>query len=110
MSEKFNIRSLFVFPVAYFNQLRKHKIPVARNLKTKSTKLEQKIQKRLFLLKIHSVLEFQAFAPRGFLVAPTLKMVFEVCRSLALDQNNLFLLAFLPATGLALVDLEEGDN
>ena len=37
-------------------------------------------------------------------------MVFEVCRSLALDQNNFFLLAFLPATGLALIDLEEGDN
>ena len=37
-------------------------------------------------------------------------MVFEVCRSLALDQTNLFLLAFLPATGLALINLEEGDN
>ena len=31
-------------------------------------------------------------------------MVFEVCRSLALDKTNLFLLAFLHATGLALVN------
>ena len=37
-------------------------------------------------------------------------MVFEVCRSLALDKTNLFLPAFLPATGLALINLEEGDN
>ena len=37
-------------------------------------------------------------------------MMFEVCRSRALDKTNLFLLAFLHATGLALVNLGEGDN
>ena len=31
-------------------------------------------------------------------------MMFEVCRSQALDKTNLFLLAFLYATGLALVN------
>ena len=31
-------------------------------------------------------------------------MMFEVCRSRALDKTNLFLLAFLHATGLALVN------
>ena len=31
-----------------------------------------------------------------------LKMMFEDCRSLALDKTNLFLLAFLHATGLEL--------
>ena len=31
-------------------------------------------------------------------------MMFEDCRSLALDKTNLFLLAFLHATGLALVN------
>ena len=33
-----------------------------------------------------------------------LKMMFEVCRSRALDKTNLFLLAFLRAIGLALVN------
>ena len=50
------------------------------------------------------------FAPHGYLVAPTLKMMFEVRRSRALDKANLFLLAFLHATGLAQVNLGEGDN
>ena len=31
-------------------------------------------------------------------------MMFEVCRSRALDKTNLFLLAFLHVTGLALVN------
>ena len=31
-------------------------------------------------------------------------MIFEVCRSRVLDKTNLFLLAFLHATGLALVN------
>ena len=40
-----------------------------------------------------------AFYFRLFL--PTVKITFEVCRSRALDKTNLFLLAFLHATGLA---------
>ena len=39
-----------------------------------------------------------------------LKLMFEVCRSRALDKANLFFLAFLHATGLALVNLGEGDS
>ena len=66
MSEKFNIRSLFVFPVAYFNQLRKHKIPVARNLKTKSTKLEQKIQKKTVSFKNSFSFRVSGFCTKGF--------------------------------------------
>ena len=37
----------------------------------------------------------QTFAPHGYLFAPTVKMMFEVCRSRALDKTKLFLLAFL---------------
>ena len=39
-----------------------------------------------------------------------LKLMFEVCRSQALDKGNLFFLAFRHATGLALVNFGEGDN
>ena len=39
-----------------------------------------------------------------------MKMMFEVCTSLRLDKTNLFLLPFLHATGLAEVNLGEGDN
>ena len=39
-----------------------------------------------------------------------LKIMFEVCKSRAVNKINLFLLAFLHATGLALVNLGEGDN
>ena len=41
------------------------------------------------------------------LFAPTVKMMFEVCTSLVLDMTNLFLLPFLHATGLALVNIGE---
>ena len=44
------------------------------------------------------------------MVAPMLKIMFEVCKSRAVNKINLFLLAFLHATGLALVNLGEGDN
>ena len=39
-----------------------------------------------------------------------MKTMFEVCTSLRLDKTNLFLLPFLHATGLAEVNLGEGDN
>ena len=42
-------------------------------------------------------------------MAPTPKLMFEVCRLLALNKTNLFVLAFLHATVLALVNLGEGD-
>ena len=39
------------------------------------------------------------------------KMMFEVCRSLAVDKTNLFFdCSFLHATGLVLVLFEEGDS
>ena len=58
ISETFNIRSLFVF--------RKHKIPVARNLKTKSTKLEQKIQKKTVSFKNSFSFRVSGFCTKGF--------------------------------------------
>ena len=40
-----------------------------------------------------------------------MKIMFEVCRSRVLDKTNLFLLAFLHAAGLALVNFKgEGDS
>ena len=37
------------------------------------------------------------------------KLLFEVCRLRALNKRNLFVLAFLHATVLALANLGEGD-
>ena len=42
-------------------------------------------------------------------MALTPKLMFEVCRLRALNKTNLFVLAFLHATVLALVNLGEGD-
>ena len=42
-------------------------------------------------------------------MATTPKLLFEVCRLRALNKTNFFVLAFLHATVLALVNLGEGD-
>lgn len=72
--------------------------------------------KKLSILRIHSFF-LEAFAPRGFLLAPTLKIAFEVCRSLFFVHvfvclfACLFFLVFLHTTGLVFpLYLEEGDN
>ena len=56
ISEKFNIRSLL-----YFRLLGKHKIPVARNLKTISKKLKQKIKKKIVSLKNSFIFRVSGF-------------------------------------------------
>ena len=56
ISEKFNIRSLL-----YFRLLGKHKIPVARNLKTISKKLKQKIKKKIVSFKNSFIFRVSGF-------------------------------------------------
>ena len=58
ISKKFNIRSLL-----YFRLLGKHKTRVARNLKTKSKKLKQKIKKKIVSFKNSFIFRVSGFAP-----------------------------------------------
>ena len=70
--------------------MRKHNFAVAPSLKAKREKQTKKGAKK----SLHSIADIffqcQTFAPHGYLVAPTLKMMFEVRSSLALDKTREF--------------------
>ena len=88
----------------------KYNIAVAPHLKTKRQKETKKGAKNSLHSTADIFFQCQTFASHDYLVAPRMKIMFEVCRSRVLDKTNLFLVAFLHATGLALVNLGEGDS